>query len=136
MSAAAAVTDKAQVEGWLVGQEGTRLELPPIDGNHLPANQRPTPSLRTCPLSKWTAFHIPTQFYSNQKRPLRSLARPPLLPNYVSGRLSIFKPKITMERERATFAARTRGEKIRSGIRIVPLVLEGWRREALPRRGR
>ena len=35
-----------------------------------------------------------------------------------------------MERERATFAARTRGEKIRSGIRIVPLVLEGWRREA------
>ena len=39
---AAAVTDKAQVEGWLVGQEGTRLELPPIDGNHPPANQRPT----------------------------------------------------------------------------------------------
>ena len=39
----------------------------------------------------------PILFKSKTPSPL---ARHPLLPNYVSGRLSIFKPKITMERER------------------------------------
>ena len=99
------------------GEEGTRLELPPIDGkpstNHGPTNHL---SEDMSPF-EWTAFHIPAQFYSNQKRPLNRSHSP--LPNYVSGRLSIFKPKITMEiGERATFAAKTRGEKsgVESGL--------------------
>ena len=101
----------------MVGLEGTRLELPPIDGkpstNHGPTNHL---SEDMSPF-EWTAFHIPAQFYSNQKRPLNRSHSP--LPNYVSGRLSIFKPKITMEiGERATFAAKTRGGKsgVESGL--------------------
>ena len=100
-AAAAAGTDKAQVEGWLVGQEGTRLELPPIDGNHPPANQRPTPNSLSEDMSPFEVDRIPHSnpilFKSKTPSPL---ARHPRLPNYVSGRLSIFKPKITMERER------------------------------------